>query len=230
MAPALAELGKILLTEHDLESMLTVLCRTARDTIAAACAVSITLMEGDRCTTPAYSDELALVLDEMQYVRGHGPCVDAGQGGEIVVIHDMAQETRWPDYTPRAEAAGAASSVSAPLPVQEQVIGAINVYFSKTGGFVDGTVDLVRDLSGYAAVAVMNASSYFSAAQLSEQLHTAMRSRATIEQAKGILIGQRRCSSDEAFAILTKLSQDTNRKLRDVCAALVAEYVQSVRR
>ncbi len=49
----------------------------------------------------------------------------------------------------------------------------------------------------------------------------AMDSRAVIEQAKGILMGERRCSADDAFAILTKISQDANRKLRDVATALV---------
>jgi AmiR/NasT family two-component response regulator len=50
-----------------------------------------------------------------------------------------------------------------------------------------------------------------------------MQSRAVIEQAKGILIGQRRCTPQEAFDILVRLSQDTNRKLRDVAEALVAQ-------
>jgi hypothetical protein len=44
---------------------------------------------------------------------------------------------------------------------------------------------------------------------------------ATIEQAKGIIMGDRHCSPEEAFRILTRLSQDTNRKLRDVALALV---------
>jgi AmiR/NasT family two-component response regulator len=35
-------------------------------------------------------------------------------------------------------------------------------------------------------------------------------------------MAERRCTPDEAFQILTKLSQDTNRKLRDVATALVA--------
>jgi AmiR/NasT family two-component response regulator len=49
-----------------------------------------------------------------------------------------------------------------------------------------------------------------------------MESRAVIEQAKGIIMGERRCSADEAFRLLSKLSQDSNRKLRDVAAALVS--------
>ena len=51
----------------------------------------------------------------------------------------------------------------------------------------------------------------------------AMDSRAVIEQDKGILMGERRCSADDAFAILAKISQDTNRKLRDVATALVEQ-------
>jgi AmiR/NasT family two-component response regulator len=48
-----------------------------------------------------------------------------------------------------------------------------------------------------------------------------MASRAVIEQAKGIVMRDRRCSSEDAFKILTKLSQDTDRKVRDVAQALV---------
>jgi AmiR/NasT family two-component response regulator len=52
-------------------------------------------------------------------------------------------------------------------------------------------------------------------------MQKAIENRAVIEQAKGIIMGDRRCTPDQAFAILTKLSQDSNRKLRDVATALV---------
>ena len=72
-----------------------------------------------------------------------------------------------------------------------------------------------------------NAYLYNAQTTLSRHMEIAMRSRAVIEQAKGIIMGDRRCSADEAFAILTKLSQDTNRKLRDVAAALVAQATEA---
>lgn len=54
-----------------------------------------------------------------------------------------------------------------------------------------------------------------------QQLRDAMRTRAVIEQAKGILMGQRGCSAEEAFALLVRLSQDANIKLRRVAEQLV---------
>lgn len=38
-------------------------------------------------------------------------------------------------------------------------------------------------------------------------------------------MAQRRCSAEDAFTILIHLSQDTNRKLRDVAQALI-EHAQ----
>ena len=57
-------------------------------------------------------------------------------------------------------------------------------------------------------------------------LKEALVSRATIDQAKGILMGKHRCSADQAFDILRQLSNDTNVRLADVAAALVYETVR----
>ena len=58
-------------------------------------------------------------------------------------------------------------------------------------------------------------------------LRRAMQSRASIEQAKGILMGERQCTPDEAFAVLRKLSSDSNVKLADVARALVYRTQQT---
>jgi hypothetical protein len=54
-------------------------------------------------------------------------------------------------------------------------------------------------------------------------LRQAMESRAVIEQAKGIIMGATGCDADAAFGVLSKQSQYTNRKLRDVAEELVAQ-------
>jgi hypothetical protein len=57
-------------------------------------------------------------------------------------------------------------------------------------------------------------------------LKEALVSRATIDQAKGILMATHRCTADGAFDILRQLSNDTNVRLADVAAALVHETTE----
>lgn len=54
-----------------------------------------------------------------------------------------------------------------------------------------------------------------------EHLRHALTSRATIDQAKGILMGQRGIDAEEAFRALVVMSNETNVPLADVAKALV---------
>jgi hypothetical protein len=54
-----------------------------------------------------------------------------------------------------------------------------------------------------------------------EQLRTAMASRATIEQAKGIFMLLMGCGDQVAFDLLAHISSHTHRKVRDVATAIV---------
>jgi hypothetical protein len=52
-------------------------------------------------------------------------------------------------------------------------------------------------------------------------LHRALQSRATIEQAKGVLMALRGCSEADAFDLLVRLSQRRNVRLRSLAEVLV---------
>ncbi|MFG3578724.1 ANTAR domain-containing protein [Micromonospora chersina] len=119
-----------------------------------------------------------------------------------------------------ARAEGIGSSLSIELPIQEAVTGALNAYGTTTHAFDPATIGLAEEFAAYAAVSLANAHLYGTAAGLAREMQEAMRSRAVIEHAKGTIMGERRCSADEAFALLAKPSQDTNRKLREVAEAL----------
>ncbi|MEV4757052.1 GAF and ANTAR domain-containing protein [Micromonospora sp. NPDC049559] len=220
LTDAYAELGRIKLSETDLDDVLARIARLAKRAIPGAEDVSVTLIRGEKAHTPAFTGELALKLDEWQYENERGPCLDAATTGSVMVVSDMAGESRWPRWARRAHAAGVLSSLSVGLPIQEAVVGALNLYGVRTGAF-DGAVQVAQTFAGHAAIALANVHLYDSTATLAQQMQAAMESRAIIEQAKGIIIAERRCTADEAFAILAKVSQDSNRKLRDVAEALV---------
>ncbi len=183
--------------------------------------MSVTLLQGENATTAAFTGALAVHLDERQYDTGQGPCLAAAAGGETVLIPDMTAEDRWPEYSPDAVRRGALSSVSVGIPVQQAVTGALNVYSTRAKAFDDEGVDHNQAFASYAAVALSNAHLYASSTVLAGQMQQAMASRAVIEQAKGILVSQRRCTVDEAFDILIRASRNFNRKLRDIAQALV---------
>jgi transcriptional regulator with GAF, ATPase, and Fis domain len=220
--PALAALAKVILGKESLDAILYRVAQLAKMTIPGIAEVSVTLVAGDHANTAAFTGELAQQLDERQYEQGYGPCLDAAQAGATVLIEDMVAESRWPRFTPLAADLGVRSSLSVGLPVQQEVIGALNLYAMRTQTFDPAAANSARTFAGYAAVALANASIYTSTAELAAQMQAAMESRATIEQAKGIIMAQLRCDAQAAFDVLTKRSQHANRKLRDIAAEIVA--------
>jgi GAF domain-containing protein len=190
----------------------------------------VTLIAHDKATTATYTGRLALDLDESQYGRGYGPCLEAAVGEEIREITDARTETRWPGYTRVSVERGSLSSLSVPVPVREAVHGALNLYGLEAQAFDDDAKAAARAFASYAAVAVHNMHLYESTRDLAVHLDTAMQTRAVIEQAKGILMSQRRCDATEAFNLLAAASQRSNRKLRDIAQAIVDGVHEAGRR
>ncbi|MGB8649238.1 MAG: ANTAR domain-containing protein [Mycobacteriales bacterium] len=219
---ALQELGRTLLTEESLEQVLDKVAHVVLRSVPNAVAVSVTLVQGGRATSAGDAGEAAAALDAHQYAAGYGPCLDAAVAGELVHVTDMREETRWPAYTPFCVEHGVLSSLSIPLPLQQAVLGALNVYGVLPGAFDAPDVELAVMLAGHAAVALANAASYRDAVRLAEQMQDAMRTRAVIEQAKGVVMAQRSCDPETAFSVLREASQNGNRKLRDIAEVIVA--------
>jgi GAF domain-containing protein len=218
---AFGELGRIRLADIDTDTLLYKIAELAKRTVPGASEVSVTLLHGNNPQTAAFTGELARALDEMQYKRGYGPCLEAADSTSSLMVPDTGSEERWPGWARAAEKAGAHSSLSVGLPVHEHVTGALNIYATIPNAFDDDAVAVAQTFAGFAAVGLANAHLYQTQATLAGHMQKAMENRAVIEQAKGIIMGERRCTPDEAFAVLTKLSQDTNRKVRDVATALV---------
>jgi AmiR/NasT family two-component response regulator len=62
---------------------------------------------------------------------------------------------------------------------------------------------------------------YESAVERAGHLQTALDSRAVIDQAKGILMERFKLTADQAFQALTRVSMESNTKVRDVAERFV---------
>ena len=224
---AFDELGALRLTEHSMESALQHVADLTKAAVPGATEVSISLLAKDKADTVVSTGQLAIDLDESQYERGYGPCLDACSSGQVMMIDDAATETRWADYTQAAVKHGAMSSVSVPITVQKSpaVSAALNVYGAEPHAFDDCALRTATDFGSRAEAMLENMYAHHVAQELLQQLTQALRTRPVIDQAKGILMRDRGCTDEEAFALLVAASQRTNRKLRDIAQEIVHSVV-----
>jgi GAF domain-containing protein len=223
---ALTALAGITLGDTSLDAVLQRTCEVAKTAIVGAEEVSVTLLAADGPRTVASSGPLAAQLDESQYAAGRGPCMAAAERGEPVVVADTRRDSDWPNYADAADALGVRASVSVPLRADKDVSAALNIYGSNPDQFDADSVNEAVELAHFAGIVLTNVDQYFRAKMHAEQMEGAMRTRAVIEQAKGIVMAQQRCTPEEAFDILVRLSQSTHRKLRDVAASVVEQIVE----
>jgi GAF domain-containing protein len=221
---ALADLSDVLTRTEDLGRVLQRSVEQVTRAIPGADMASVSVLRDDSATaeTVASSSERVWAIDDDQYAAGDGPCLEAARTGRVVRVGMEQAAERWPEFARSARAAGAASYLSAPLHVDEEFAGSLNLYSEQAHGFGDVDEALLRLYTTTAAAAIANTRRYAQARSLAAQLGQALDSRAVIDQALGIVMATHGIDAQQAFELLTKESQNTNVKLREVAARLVA--------
>jgi GAF domain-containing protein len=217
----LTALAGVVLAQKDLSATLDEICRIAVRAIPTAQGASLTMFGERGPDAVAASDDWAKTLDETQYIEHEGPCLDAARTGQIFRVRDLKEESRWPSYAPRALELGARSMVSLPLTVEAKVLGALNLYNRDVDAFDPESVSVAEIIAGHAGLASQVAATLFRHRELGEGLQQAMQSRATIEQAKGILMARHAVTADAAFELLRSASSHRNVKLRVLAEQVV---------
>ncbi|MEW2499851.1 ANTAR domain-containing response regulator [Amycolatopsis sp. CA-161197] len=208
--------------ELDLGQMLQAVCEHVVGVVAGADMASITLVRDGVGETVASTDQRAVNFDREQYRIGDGPCLRAAETGAPVRVGVGAVADQWPQFASAAEELGVASFLAAPLTVDGDMSGAMNLFGFGEHGFSDLEVKILELYTATVVFGLRSARRYFDAQELVAQLNRALETRAVIDQAKGILMAAHRITAEEAFQRLVKRSQDGNRKLYDVAAEFVA--------
>ena len=223
-AQALRALSNFLVAKTSMGDTLLDVSRITVDAMPAAEMAGISLLgENGRPTTGIFTDDEAPDIDSAQYESGRGPCLDSWREGRVVRLDDMeAAKGDYPEFAKAAQAHGVQSTISLPLVAGDERLGALNLYARVSGGFSSDDEAIGTDLAAAAATVLANASAFWAASELSDQLGQAMRSRAVIEQAKGVLMARSpQMTADEAFDVLRKASQRENIKVRDIAQRIV---------
>ena len=221
---ALSALARFQVTETTVAETLDRIAVITREAVPAAAIVGMTMLgeDGDP-TTAVYTDQDSPEIDEAQYREGKGPCLDAWREKRVLRVADVAAYAEeYPAFASACLDHGILSTLSLPLVNGEESIGAMNLYARVADGFGDHDEGVASDLAAAAATVLGNVVAYRTAFELGQHLNEAMKSRAVIEQAKGMLMARSpELSPDAAFEILRVASQRENVKLREVAQRIV---------
>ena len=221
---ALLELVRFNVSESTVGDTLQRIAEITLKAVSAADISGITMLgEDGQPTTGVYTDEISPEVDAAQYAAGRGPCLDAWREHRVVLVDHIDDELdRYPEYEATARAHGILSTLGVPLLSQGTGIGAMNLYARTAHSFTPEDATLATELGVAAASVLANVCAYWTAFDLGQQLDEAMRTRAVIEQAKGMLMARSPAlTADEAFDVLRRASQRENVKLRTIAARLV---------
>jgi GAF domain-containing protein len=168
----------------------------------------------------ASTAQLAQSTDGAQITAGQGPCATAFELAETVVVEDVHTDPRWPALAGFLDPT-LVGVVAIPLEVGETAVGALNLY--TTGAVPPDLAEHGELLASTIAAVLHEVSTRQQLKDVTREMELALASRATIEQAKGIIMAHRGCGPDDAFAHLVSLSSNRHLKLREVAAQIVAD-------
>jgi hypothetical protein len=179
-------------------------------------SLSVTTRDG-KIQTLAPTAELAVRADELQYELGEGPCLAAVLTEPIVQVDDIRTDPRWPVYGPRAATDfGIGSQLAFQFRAEPHVRGGFNMY-SRQPNQISAEARQMGMLFANLAAAALGWS------RQDQTLNAALHSRSLVGQAIGVVMERYRLDSNRAFGFLVRTSQDSNTKLREVAASIVAD-------
>jgi GAF domain-containing protein len=206
------------LNSSEVEETLEQAVSLAMELIDGCDGAGVTLARrGHALESPAYTADFVARGDALQYELQEGPCIDAVWDHEIVISTDLAKEARWTGWGPRVvEELGVRSLMCIQLFVEDEVLGALNIYSMRQSGAFTQREDryVAQNLATHISLALF-------AAQQVEHLNLTVIRRDLIGQAEGILMERYDITAKGAFEVLKLVSSGSKVSLFSVAEEIV---------
>lgn len=224
LAGVLSEFARTLATDFPIQGILDHLVERIVEVLPVT-AAGVTLISAG--TAPRYvaaSDESALLFERLQTVIGQGPCLMAYASGQAVAIPDLGADDRFPQFTPRALAAGLSAVFTFPLVHGDGRLGALDLYRDTPGklgklGKLD--MDAAQTLADVTTAYLLNAQAREDARATSEQFRQSALHDALTGLPNRLLLQQRithaaqRARRSHACAAILFADLDLFKKVND---------------
>lgn len=190
----------------DLRKMLIRITDLARATVMGADFASVTIRHrSGRLETVAPSSPLLYVADALQYEFNEGPCYDAVTDDIVMYCPDLAHDSRWPQFGPKANRLGLSSLLAVRLVHPGVTLLALNLYSDAIAAFEDHEKvarRFIRETAAYRPAISVDAEM---------RLHADLATQVTVDNATGILMQRHGIDAQAALELLRELAADHSR-------------------
>ena len=214
--------------------LLQYVCQTAAQALSASgVGISVMTEDGTRGVCAA-SDPLSERVEELQFVMGEGPCIDAFATRRPVLVADLdgsATHRRWPGYAAAAVQDGVRAVFAFPLQVGTARLGILDVFRQQAGPLADTELPLALTFADVTVEALLDRQR--SAGTGAEDgtvppggVAADVGHRAELFQAQGMVMVQLGVSLGEALARIRAHAYAQDRRLDDVARDIVARRLR----
>jgi GAF domain-containing protein len=223
---ALNELGRLRFGEMRVEDAMHQIVQTTHAIFAVDGAGLMLANAEHHLLNAAVSDARMKHLEELQIRHQEGPCISAFEDKQLVSAEDLAQEIRWPAFSPHAVARGVGAVLASPIPYNQDAVGVVAVMSEQRRPWSAEAELALLAFTDLAALLIATMLMGEQQTELAAQLQSALNSRTIIEQAKGVLIERQGLSAHAAYQQLRAQARSERRKLAVVSADLVRSAVR----
>lgn len=174
--------------------------------------------------TVAATDGSAVLLEDLQFTLGEGPCVDASQSGRPVLQPDLAAtaQRRWPAFAGGALAAGVAAVFAFPLRVGAIRVGVLDLYRDTPGVLTAGELADALSFADAATMLLLHEQTRGADDDLPGSGPSVFDDRAEVHQATGIVSVQAGVRLAEALLLLRARAYADQRPTGEVAHDVLA--------
>jgi hypothetical protein len=163
------------------------------------------------------TDPVAEQIETRQLDTSHGPSIWVFEHGRPLLVH---RNSNSPDHplSDLLEATRYETMWTYPIRARGAVVATLDFFLTSQ---VPPPLPNLRELLRRVETVIANATAFATLNTINRHLHDALETRDIIGQAKGILMSTHHIGVDEAFKMLVRASQASNRKLRDVAIDVI---------
>jgi hypothetical protein len=216
-------MAQVLYTGESHDSVQTALCVAAVELIDGCDHASLMVRRQGKARSAAASDETAQKIDQLEISLDEGPCLDALDDDEPDqhICPDLTRADKWKTLAEQIlEVSGVKGMAGFRIRLDGAKVGALNVFSDTSGALDQHSLDQAALLAAFASVAL----AALDRGEEASTLRRGLESNREIGKAIGLLMAMHDIDDDQAFTMLSKVSQEMNIKVAEVANQVIQHH------